>query len=347
MGDTEGTAWLHADPVFASPRRRRDAQEVSGEFVIEEIIGGTGRGPLDEEGAEFQQSSRGHGENGEEDSDDEVDANWEKEGVEPPDHDATNRAAETIARAHGGEGGEGNTGDSSPETLVVVLIDRRDKGALPSEREDAMVGATGEPPARPRLVVHAATAQAAAATVRASIAGSVVAAAGGLMSAVVASEHVPAALKTPEHAGAGSNGAARSSPERGEAGEGTAALMMSLVRYERGFSRAALGRSLFFRNLLSVRSSAERVEVSVRDASTNVEAMAAVLHFLHHNEVLTGGFDSLQLLAAARLLAVPPVVTHAVKSIAPLLSARNIVRAIRHAHKYTSLELQKVCVWTS
>lgn len=60
-----------------------------------------------------------------------------------------------------------------------------------------MVGATGEPPARPRLVVHAATAQAAAATVRASIAGSVVAAAGGLMSAVVASEHVPAALKSP------------------------------------------------------------------------------------------------------------------------------------------------------
>lgn len=139
MGDTEGTAWLHADPVFASPRRRRDAQEVSGEFVIEEIIGGTGRGPLDEEGAEFQQSSRGHGENGEEDSDDEVDANWEKEGVEPPDHDATNRAAETIARAHGGEGGEGNTGDSSPETLVVVLIDRRDKGALPSERVSSIL----------------------------------------------------------------------------------------------------------------------------------------------------------------------------------------------------------------
>jgi len=126
MGGKEGTTWLHADPVFTSPHRRRDdAREVPGECVVEEVIGS---GPGDEA---RQQSSRRHGENGEGDSDDEVDAHWEQEGVEPPDRDASDRAAETIARAEGAE--EGDSGDSSPETLVVVLIDRRDKGALPPE----------------------------------------------------------------------------------------------------------------------------------------------------------------------------------------------------------------------
>ena len=130
MGDEEGTAWPHADPVFTSPHRRQDdAREVPAEYVVEEVIGS---GAGDEGGeAPRQQSSRGQGDNGEGGSDDEVDAHWEQEVVEPPDRDASNRAAETIARAEGAE--EGDSGDSSPETLVVVLIDRRDKGVLPPE----------------------------------------------------------------------------------------------------------------------------------------------------------------------------------------------------------------------
>ena len=71
-----------------------------------------------------------------------------------------------------------------------------------------MVGATGELPARPRLVAHAATAHAAAATVRATIAGSVAAAAGGFISAVVSSDHAPAALKPPANTSPGGPAAA-------------------------------------------------------------------------------------------------------------------------------------------
>jgi hypothetical protein len=166
-------------------------------------------------------------------------------------------------------------------------------------------------------------------------------------------------LRTPEAPPARAPSGASRSPSGGERGaartasaaeqvptreEGNTNTWMQLFRYERAFSPAALRRSGFFRRVLDQRRAAQRIEVSVRDDGTSVEAMVAVLHFLEHGELLSGGFDALQLLAAARLLTVPAVVSMAVESLEPRLSARNIVRALRHSSKYSSLELQQACV---
>jgi len=120
---------------------------------------------------------------------------------------------------------------------------------------------------------------------------------------------------------------------------------LNLFRHERSYRRRDLIRSGFFRKLMAGDfSSANQLQISIRDGCTNADAMAAALDYLEAKQLLTGDFDSFQVFVASRLLIIPDLSQQAAQEIASCLGAANILRAMHHAREYHSVELQRVCL---